>query len=80
LEIIQRNKNLIMPSSSAKALETTAYDTVHTALFTRIHGRPKRKGYETLKQEASDLASEVNNITFAWSHNTATGEEYGLLA
>ncbi len=39
-----------------------------------------RQDYKLLKQEASDLASEVKNITFAWSCNTATGEEYGLLA
>ncbi len=69
-----------MPSSSAKAAEKMAYDTVRTAPFTRIHGRPTRQDYETLKQEASDLASEVANITFAWSWDTATGEEYGLLA
>jgi hypothetical protein len=69
-----------MPSSSAKALQTTAFDTVSTAQFTRIHGCPTRQDYETLKQEVSDLASEVDNITFAWSCNTATGEEYGLLA
>jgi hypothetical protein len=69
-----------MPSSSAKAAETMAYDTVHTAQFTQIHGRHTRQDYETLKQEASDLASEVDNITFVWSHDTATGEEYGLLA
>jgi hypothetical protein len=69
-----------MPSSSTKVSETTAYDTVCTAPFTQKHGRPTRKDCETLKQEASDLASEVDNITFAWSHDTATGEEYGLLA
>ncbi len=69
-----------MPSSSGKAAETTAYKTVCTAQFTQIHGRPKRQDYKTLKQEASDLASEVNNITFTWSCITATGEEYGLLA
>ena len=69
-----------MPSSNAKVAETTAYDNVHKAPFTQIHGRLTRQDYKTLKQEASDLASEVDNITFAWSCNTATGEEYGLLA
>ncbi len=69
-----------MPSSSAKAAETTSYDAVRAKPFTRIHGRPTRQDYELLKKEASDLASEVENITFAWSRNTATGEEYGLLA
>jgi hypothetical protein len=69
-----------MPSSSAKAAETTSYDGVCATPFTRIHGRPTRQDYELLKKEASDLASEVENITFTWSCDTATGEEYGLLA
>jgi len=69
-----------MPSSSVKAAETTSYDRVRVTPFTRIHGRPTRQDYELLKKEASDLASEVENITFTWSRDTATGEEYGLLA
>jgi hypothetical protein len=69
-----------MSSSSAKATETTSYDAVRTTPFTRIHGCSTRQDYELLKKEASDLASEVENITFTWSHDTATGEEYGLLA
>ena len=69
-----------MPSSSAKAAETKAYDTVRATSFTRIHGRPTRNDYELLKKEASDLASEVENITFTWSRDTITGDEYGLLA
>jgi hypothetical protein len=63
-----------MPSSSANVVETKAYDAVRTTLFTRIHGRPTQNNYELLK------TSEVENITFTWSHNTATGYEYGLLA
>jgi hypothetical protein len=39
-----------------------------------------RHNYKSLKKEVSDLASEVDNITFAWSCDQATGEEYGLLA
>ena len=39
-----------------------------------------RQDYKSLKKEASDIASEVENIIFAWSCNTATAEEYGLLA
>jgi hypothetical protein len=39
-----------------------------------------RQDYELLKKEASDLASKVENITFTWSRDTVTGEEYGLLA
>ena len=69
-----------MPSSSIKVAETTSYDGVRATSFTRIHGRPTRQDYELLKKEASDLASEVDNITFTWSRDTATGEEYGLLA
>jgi hypothetical protein len=33
-----------------------------------------------LKREAAKLASEVEDITFAWSRNTVTGDDYGLLA
>ena len=50
--------------------------------FTRIHGCPTRQDYKLLKlkKEASDLASKVENITFTWSRDTVTGEEYGLVA
>ncbi len=69
-----------MPSSSAKTVETTSNDAVRTAPFTRIHWRPTRHDYKTLKKEASDLESKVDNLTFTWGRNSATGEEYGLLA
>ena len=70
-----------MPSSSAKAGEmTSSYDTVRAKPFTRIHGHLTRQDYKLIKKEASDLASEVENITFTWSCDTATGEDYGLLA
>ncbi len=69
-----------MPPSSTKATETTSYDAVRATPFTRIHGRPMRHDYKSLKKEASDLASKVDNIIFAWSRDQATGEEYGLLA
>jgi hypothetical protein len=70
-----------MPSASmAKMAETTAYNTVRTNPFTRIHGRPTRNDYKTLKKEASNLASKVEDITFDWSQDTNTGNEYGLLA
>jgi hypothetical protein len=62
-----------MPYSSAKAAETTSYDAVCATPFTQIHGRPTRQDYKLLKKEASDLASEVNNLTFAWSRDQATG-------
>ena len=69
-----------MPSSSAKSAETTSYKAVRVVPFTRIHGRPTRHDYETLKKGASDLASKVDNLTFDWCCDPATGEEYGLLA
>jgi len=69
-----------MPSSSAKAAETKAYDAVRATLFTRIHGCPTLNDYELLKKEASDLASKDQNITFPWSRNTMTNEEFGLMA
>ena len=66
-----------MPST-AKQAETTAHEAVCATPFTRVHGRPKRKDYETLKDEASVLASKVEDITYAWSRDAA--KEYGLLA
>ncbi len=66
-----------MPST-AKQVETTAHEAVCATPFTRVHGRLTRKDYKTLKDEASALASEVEDITYAWSRDNA--EEYGLLA
>ena len=65
-----------MPST-AKQAETTAHEAVCATPFTRVHGCPERKDYETLKDEASALASEVEDITYAWSRDNT--EEYGLL-
>ena len=67
-----------MPST-ARAAETTAYENVRANPFTRIHGRPTRGDYEIIKQEAATLASEVEDITYAWSRDPITGDEYGLL-
>ena len=44
-----------------------AYDTMtqsaqHLLCKSQIHGHPTRQDYELLKKEASNLASEVNNI------------------
>ncbi len=69
-----------MSSSSAKAAEMTSYDAVCTMPFTQIHRRPKRQDYKLLQKEALDLGSKFDNITFAWSRDPATGEEYALLA
>jgi hypothetical protein len=43
-----------------------------------VHGRPTRKDYEILKEEASALASEVKDITYSWSRDA--NNKYGLLA
>jgi hypothetical protein len=66
-----------MPST-AKQAKTTALESVRAIPFTRVHGRPTRRNYETLKEEASTLASEVEDITYAWSKNAT--DNYGLLA
>jgi len=55
-----------MPSI-IKTLENTTYDMVHFSSFTKIQGRPTRSDYENLKKEASDLASELDDITYDWS-------------
>ena len=67
-----------MPSS-ARSTENTAFKTARTTPFTQIHGRPLRSAYKILKQEAT-IASKVEDITYDWSRNTVTGNEYGLLA
>jgi hypothetical protein len=66
-----------MPST-AKQAKTTALESVCAIPFTRVHGRPTRRNNETLKEEASTLASEVEDITYAWSKNAT--DNYGLLA
>jgi hypothetical protein len=66
-----------MPST-AKQAETTAFEAVQATPFTRVHGRPTLKDYELLKEEASALASEVEDITYAWNKNAT--DDFGLLA
>ena len=66
-----------MPST-AKQAEATAYESAQSHPFTRIHGRPTRNDFDTLKEEASMLECEVEDINYPWS-KSATGE-YGLLA
>ena len=67
-----------MPSNT-KSIEAEAFEAVRATPFTKLHGRPSRNDYETLKKEASDLASELEDITYEWTRSP-TGEEYGLLA
>ncbi len=61
----------------AKQAETTAYKNVQSNPFTRVHRQPTRSDYEILKSEAGALASEVEDITYAWSKNNT--DNYGLL-
>ncbi len=55
------------------------HKSVRASPFTKIHCRPSQHNYEILKNKASDLASEPDDITYDWSHSN-TGKEYGLLA
>jgi hypothetical protein len=64
--------------STAKQAKTTALEAVRASPFTRVHSRPTCRNYKTLKEEASALASEVEDITYAWSKNAT--DDYGLLA
>jgi hypothetical protein len=68
-----------MPSS-ARSAENTAFETIRMTPFTRIHGRPSWSDYEILKQEATTIASKIKDITYNWSRDTVTGDEYGLLS
>ena len=68
-----------MPST-ARAAEASTYDNVRANSFTRIHGCPTQSDYKIIKHKAATLASEVEDITYAWSRDPATGDEYGLLA
>jgi hypothetical protein len=66
-----------MPSS-AKQAKITAFDAVCTTPFMRVHRRPTRKDYEILKEDASALASNVEDTTYPWTKDATTN--YGLLA
>ncbi len=67
-----------MPST-AQTAETKAFENVRATPFTRIHGCPSWSDYEIPKQEAATIASEVEDIIYAWSRDATTGDEYGLL-
>ena len=66
-----------MPST-AKQAKTNAFESIRATPFTRIHGRPTRRDNKILKEEACAPASEVEDITYAWSKNAM--DNYGLLA
>jgi hypothetical protein len=60
-----------MPSSTKQA-KTTVFDAVRATPFARVHGRSTRKDYEILKEEASALVSEVEDITYTWTKDAMT--------
>ena len=64
-----------MPSTTT-SIKAEAFEAVQATPFTKIHGRPSRKDYKMLKKEASDLASELEDIKYEWTRSP-TGEEYG---
>ena len=66
-----------MPST-AKQAEVTAYKGVQSHPFTRLQGQPTRSNFDTLKEEASMLACEVEETNYPWSKSAAG--KYGLLA
>jgi hypothetical protein len=66
-----------MPST-AKQAKRIALESICAIPFTRVHGRPTHPTYKTLKEEASALASKVEDITYAWSKNAT--DNYRLLA
>jgi hypothetical protein len=66
-----------MMLSCAKQAKTTAFDAVCATPFVRVHRRPNRKDYEILKEEASALAREVEDITYTWTKDAMI--DYGLL-
>ena len=65
-----------MPST-AKQAETTVFESIRAKPFMRVHRRPTRRDYKILKEEACAPASEVEDITYAWSKNLM--DNYGLL-
>jgi hypothetical protein len=70
-------QNKIMPST-AKQAKTNAFESVRATPFTRVHGRPTRRNYKVLKEEACAPATEVDDITYPWSKNVM--DNHGLLA
>ncbi len=54
-----------------------AFESVRATPFMRVHGRPTRRDYAILKEKACAPASEVEDITYAWSKNLM--DNYGLL-
>ena len=65
-----------MPST-VKQADRTAYESVRANPITRVYGRPMWTNYDTLKTDACALASEVEDITYAWSKSLT--DNYGLI-
>ena len=70
-------QNKIMPSTSKQA-ETNAFEFIRATPSTKVNRRHTRRDYEVLKEEACAPASEVDNITYAWSKNLM--DNYRLIA
>jgi hypothetical protein len=75
----EKYKNNAKMPFSIKEIENMTHKSVCASPFTKIHGHPPQHNYEILKNKASDLASELDDITYDWSCSN-TGKEYGLLA
>ena len=65
-----------MPST-VRATKTTAFENICAVPFTQIHGRPTWSDYKILKHKAATLTSKVEDITYVWSCDAATGDKYG---
>jgi hypothetical protein len=50
--------------STTKSIKAETHEVVRATPFTKIHGHPSRNNYETIKKEASNLASELEDITY----------------
>jgi hypothetical protein len=57
-----------------------AFENAKSTPFSRIHRHPSWSNYKILKQEAATIASKVEDITYDWSRDAGTGDEYELLA
>jgi len=62
-----------MKVSTTMSAQKAVYDAIHAKPFTRIHGRPTRKSYDRLLEEACELASGFD-VPYEWAG------DHGLLA
>ena len=62
-----------MKVSTAMSAQKAVYDAIRAKPFTRVHGRPTRKSYDRLLEEACELASAFD-VPYEWAG------DHGLLA